>query len=275
MDRQMGMESKVITITPSMAQDMLDRNMKNNRKLNHNTIRRYARIMKAGGWNLTHQGIAFDEKGELIDGQHRLHAIIMANEPIQMMVTYNVQHEDGAAFTIDMGTKRTTQNVIQISGIEDDVYSRMAPYAAGYIRYKKSINSGSPDPVEIIAYIDRHYEVFSDVMNILGNGARNRNGSGGTKIHSIVIVAIIAAYNRGEDIDALRKFVQVYRTNNVEGCENYNPRHCLNLRDYVRTHKNCHETYIRCECAIYSFCHGQHTMPIVENRYPYMPALDA
>ena len=185
----MGMESKVITITPDMARDMLEKNMANNRKLNHNTIKRYARIMKAGGWNLTHQGIAFDDKGELIDGQHRLQAIVMANVPITMMVTYNVEHTDGEAFTIDMGQKRTTQNIIQISGIDDEVYTRMAPFASGYMRFKMARNSGAPDPVEIVSYIDRHYEAFNDVMNILG--AVSTRGQGGRKIHTIVAVAIV------------------------------------------------------------------------------------
>ena len=35
-----------------------------------------ARDMKAGHWRLTHQGIAFDPAGVLIDGQHRLWAIV-------------------------------------------------------------------------------------------------------------------------------------------------------------------------------------------------------
>lgn len=271
----MAMESKVLTITPDMAKEMLARNMKNNRRLNHKQVKRYARIMKAGGWNLTHQGIAFDDKGQLIDGQHRLEAIVMANVPIKMMATYGVEHVDGEAFTIDVGAKRTTQNIIQISGVDDEVYAKMAPFASGYIRFKMNRNAGAPDPVEIIAYIDRHYDAFADVAEILGGGAGYATQRGGTKIHSIVVIAIIAAYYRGESADALRKFVQVYRKNDITGCENYNPKHCLNLRDYVKAHKPNHETYVRCECAIYSFAHAQDRMCIVEDRYPYMAALDA
>lgn len=267
----MAMESKIVTITPDMAKAMLEKNMKSNRRLNHQTVKRYARIMKAGGWNLTHQGIAFDDKGELIDGQHRLQAIVMANVPITMMVTYGVEHRDGDAFTIDTGTKRTTQNIIQISGITDEVYKNMSNYVSAYMRMKIKTNSSMPEAAEIIGYIDRHYDDVAVIASIIGRGS---TGSSGAKLHTIVGVEIISAYYRGESEDALRRFVQVYRNNDVDYCERYNPRHALNLRDWVRSHKSSPETLQRCECAIYSFAHNQTQMKICD-RYPYQPGMDA
>ena len=265
------MESKVITITPDMAKAMLEKNMKNNRRINHQTVKRYARIMKAGGWNLTHQGIAFDENDQLIDGQHRLEAIVMANVPITMMVTYGVQHTDGEAFTIDTGTKRTTKNIMQISGITDIVYKSMSSYVGAYMRMKIKTNGSMPEAAEIIAYIDRHYDDIAKVDSIIGHGS---TGSSGARLHTIVGVAIIAAFYRGESEDALRRFVQVYRNNDVEYCERYNPRHALNLRDWVRSHKSSPETLQRCECSVYSFAHAQTQMKICD-RYPFQPEMDA
>ena len=267
----MAMESKVITITPDMAKAMLAKNMKNNRRLNHNTVKRYARIMKAGGWNLTHQGLGFDDMGQLIDGQHRLEAIVMANVPITMMVTYGVQHTDGEAFTIDTGTKRTTQNIMQISGITDVVYKNMSSYVSAYMRMKIKTNSSMPEATEIISYIDRHYDDVAVIESIIGRGS---TGSSGATLHTIVGVAIISAYYRGESEDALRRFVQVYRNNDVDYCERYNPRHALNLRDWVRSHKSSPETLQRCECAIYSFAHNQTQMKLCD-RYPYQPGMEA
>ncbi len=267
----MAMESKVMTITPDQARAMLEKNMKNNRRLNHATVKRYARIMKAGGWNLTHQGIAFDTNGELIDGQHRLEALVMANVPITMMVTYGVEHIDGEAFTIDTGTKRTTQNIMQISGICDEVYKRMSGFVSAYMRMKIRTNSSAPEATEIISYIDKHYNDLAKISSIIGGKA---TGSAGCRLHTIVGVALIAAFYRGEPEDALRKFVNVYRNNDVEYCENYNPRHALNLRDWVRGHKSTPETLQRCECAIYSFAHNQTQMKLCD-RYPFIPGVDA
>lgn len=267
----MAMESKVINITPEMAKEMLSKNMKNNRRVNHSTVKRYARIMKSGGWNLTHQGIAFDDKGELIDGQHRLEAIVAANTPIKMMVTYGVQHIEGEAFTIDTGTKRSTINIIQISGIDDDVYKHMAGVIGSYIRSVVRTGNTAPEAAEIIGYIDRHYDDLAAIEKIIRGST---TGSAGCRLHTIVGVALICAWYRGEPEDALRKFVQVYKNNDVDFCENYNPRHALNLRDWVRSHKSTSETLQRCKCAIYSFAHNQTQMKICE-RYPYHPELDA
>ena len=268
----MAMESKILTITPEMAKEMLSRNMKNNRRINHDTVKRYARIMKIGGWNLTHQGIAFDDNGVLIDGQHRLEAIVTANVPVQMMATYGVEHKDGEAFSIDTGTKRSTLNIIQISGITDDVYKRIASYVSAYMRLKSKTSFSMPESAEIINYIDRHYGEMTKACEIIGNS--NDNGHGRLRLHTIVGVAIIAAIYRGEDEEALRRFVKVYRNNDIDCCERYNPRHALNLREYVRAHKNNPETLKRCECAIYSFAHNQSMMKICD-RYPYQPSMDA
>ncbi len=267
------MRTEIITITPEMAKEMLDRNMKSNRRINHEAVRRYARIMKAGGWNLTHQGIAFDMKGQLVDGQHRLEAIALANVPIRMMVTYDLEHTDGESLTIDMGRKRTTLNIMQISGISDSVYKDMAGIVGSYMRYKMTDRGSTPEASEIIGYIFRHYEELEKIHNIIGCHFGG-GGRSGRRLHTIVGVAITSAFYRGESEEALKKFIQVYCNNDVSHCEAYNPRHALNLRDYVRSHKNNPETLQRCECAIYSFANNQTQMKICD-RYPYMPSLDA
>lgn len=77
----------VVLITPQMAKTCLLKNNKNNRKLNEIRVLTYANLMKAGLWKLTHQGIAFDYNGELIDGQTRLNAIVRANVSVRMMVS--------------------------------------------------------------------------------------------------------------------------------------------------------------------------------------------
>ena len=265
------MRSEVITITPEMAKEMLNKNMLNNRRLNHDIINRYARIMKAGGWNLTHQGIAFDDRGELIDGQHRLNAIVAANVPVKMMVTYDVKHAEGETFTIDVGRKRTLLNIMQISGIDDPVFKNVGPYVSAYL-YWKTPTRRKAEPAEVIAYIERHYpelaELYALTRNDLGNGKVKR-------IPSLVGAGLLAAIYRGESDNALARFCDVYRKNDVAGCANYNPKHALNLRDYVRDHRDGPETLARVESSIYAFCNNKSVLRIRENIYPYDSAMDA
>ena len=265
------MYSKVITITPEMAREMLDRNMKNNRRVSKENVMRYARIMKAGGWNLTHQGIAFDTNNQLIDGQHRLNAIIQANVPVKMQVTYDVEHTDGEAFTIDAGLKRTTLNIMQISGIEDVVYKNTSNYISSYIRWKVP-SKRTASAAEIIAYIDRHYADIAELYSItradLGNGKTRR-------IPSLIGAALLSAIYRGEVQDALAKFCQVYRKNDVAGCDGYCAKHALNIRDYVRDHRDSAEVLDRVESSIYAFANNRSMLRVRDNCYPYNSAMDA
>lgn len=74
------------------------------RKFNKNRAEKYAKAMRGHQWILTHQGIAFDENGRLIDGQHRLAAIPMSGTTQKFLVTRGlpVAVKNGATlFTID------------------------------------------------------------------------------------------------------------------------------------------------------------------------------
>ena len=81
------MKSKLEIITPEMAIKWLENNNPKNRTISEGTVQSYANDMKNGRWVITHQGIAFNANGDLIDGQHRLWGIVIANKPVEMMVT--------------------------------------------------------------------------------------------------------------------------------------------------------------------------------------------
>ena len=67
-------ETRWTLVTPTMAEDMLKDNTEN-RTLRPKHVDRLVKDMREDRFLTTHQGIAFDERGKLIDGQHRLHAI--------------------------------------------------------------------------------------------------------------------------------------------------------------------------------------------------------
>ncbi len=79
------MRSKIQTVTPRRAAEYLERNTAN-RPLSKRTVREFAEAMRRGEWRVTHQGIAFDTEGALVDGQHRLAAIIEADLPVETTV---------------------------------------------------------------------------------------------------------------------------------------------------------------------------------------------
>lgn len=119
------MYSRVETITPKIAAEYLKHNvtdgLRRNRRVTKNAISRYAEDMRNGRWQLTPQGIAFFENGDLADGQHRLLAVILANVPVQMNVTYDVPN-DSTLF--DRGVARSLPDVLHMSGKDGEAYGK-------------------------------------------------------------------------------------------------------------------------------------------------------
>ncbi len=107
------MRSRVQTITPDKAEEMLAANTAN-RPLSRSTVRAFADAMRRGDWLVTHQGIAFDTDGTLVDGQHRLAAVIEAGEPIEMTVFTEV--EPHTFDVLDTGKRRNAADVLAIEG---------------------------------------------------------------------------------------------------------------------------------------------------------------
>mgnify|MGYP001767036089 CR=1 FL=1 len=105
------MKTEIITVTPKRAEEYLSANTIN-RTLRKSVVERYANDMKMGRWELTHQGIAVANDGTLLDGQHRLHAVIKAGVPVMMQVTTGL---DVSAFAnIDKLVARTDADSLRI-----------------------------------------------------------------------------------------------------------------------------------------------------------------
>jgi len=86
-----------------------------NRNVSEAWVAELAQTISAGRRVLTHQGIAFDTNGRLVDGQHTLLAIIKSGRPTPVMVTRNVPPE--AFDVIDSGRKRTVGDILVSKGV--------------------------------------------------------------------------------------------------------------------------------------------------------------
>jgi len=116
------MELSIETITPKQAEKYLQFNT-SNRSLRKKLVSQYARDMANGKWKLTHQGVAFNCDGTLLDGQHRLMAIVESGVAVQMLVARGVDTSNqlvmddhakrsaGDALTLARGERVTTNEV--------------------------------------------------------------------------------------------------------------------------------------------------------------------
>lgn len=113
-----ALRSQWIDVTPAIAEKWLNNNFRN-RPLREDTVKAYARDMINGVWVPTHQGIAFNDRDELIDGQHRLRAIVLSGCTARMMVTFGLPSQiDGKEMTtmdaVDRGATRSVADQLTI-----------------------------------------------------------------------------------------------------------------------------------------------------------------
>lgn len=128
--------SKVEEIGPERASQMLAMN-RENRRIDRGTVDRYAAAMRRGEWQFSHQGIAVDKDGVLLDGQHRLAAIVKAGIPVPMLVVDGV---DRAAFSVvDTGKRRSAGDTLRLSGVTD---SNNVAAALRYVHLFRTMPNG-------------------------------------------------------------------------------------------------------------------------------------
>ncbi len=106
------MFTKVMSITPKEATLWLDTKNAHNRPVSQSTVERYTQEIRAGRWVNNGQAIIFGKSGNLLNGQHRLKAIVAANKAIEAVVIYGI--EDSTFDTIDDGNKRSLADVLAI-----------------------------------------------------------------------------------------------------------------------------------------------------------------
>lgn len=110
------MKTELMTITPEMARKCLERNKISNRSLSQSRVKAIADDIRNGRWRITHQGIAFDDDGNLLDGQHRLAGCSEANMPITTLVTKGLKIDDCIA--IDNTRPRTITDHARQVGLD-------------------------------------------------------------------------------------------------------------------------------------------------------------
>src|SRR5208337_4885018 len=101
----------IMEVTPEMARDWLGANQKN-RRPKKSTVQAYARDMVAGEWKLAGDPIRFDSSKNLLDGQHRLLACIIAERPFQTVVMRDLSPE--VMRVLDHGCRRTVGDQLHI-----------------------------------------------------------------------------------------------------------------------------------------------------------------
>lgn len=100
-------------ITPQMARALLGANTKN-RSINPKLVNQYIKDIKSGEWEANGETIKVAKSGRLLDGQHRLEAIVKSNQAVHGYIIVGVP--DKSFKTIDIGRKRSPADALSVHG---------------------------------------------------------------------------------------------------------------------------------------------------------------
>jgi hypothetical protein len=160
----MGIKAKLMSVTPRKAQEWLEKNT-GNRAVSAAIVDRYAVDMASGRWQENGEPVIFNGDS-LLDGQHRLHAVIKADRPVPMLVVSGV---DRNAFrTIDSGRARTFAHVLQSQG-EKNAFVRAATacllyfYECGTTPFRTGGKGVHPTKPQLSDLLARHPKLSASV----------------------------------------------------------------------------------------------------------------
>jgi len=150
----------VETITPEDAKKYLEGNI-DNRKFRPKVVDHLAGVILRGEWRLTHQGIAFDADGNLLDGQHRLMACVAADKAIRILVSHNIPRS--AMDCIDVGDNRKAKDYLALAGYANATNLAAVAtllYQFEVVGHTPSITgSGRPTHSQVLDYIRDNPEI--------------------------------------------------------------------------------------------------------------------
>jgi hypothetical protein len=158
--------------TPEWAADLLQRNTRN-RKLVKPAVERIRDAIAAGRWEFNAEPVILDRDDVLIDGQHRLQAIVEAGIAVPLLVVEGVQP---AVFSsLDQGRSRSRADVLSIPNEAGEREQRTNTLAGAIVELYRWEHgdmgnpTAVPDNAEVLAILARHPGIRDSVSAVAGN----------------------------------------------------------------------------------------------------------
>ena len=194
-----------ITLTPIVATGWIEGNT-GNRPLSKLAVKRYAKAMESGEWVYNGEAIKISESGVILDGQHRIYAVIESGVSIDTEVITNIE---GDVFgTLDQGRKRTNSDNFAVKGVRS--YTAVAAIINPLLMLNDKMTSslGSTKITKKQAY-DYYIlkEQFIDIETV------NRKYIGAPTKYVNACKAYLTQFNKKEVVDVF--FDQLY-TGNID-----------------------------------------------------------
>jgi hypothetical protein len=191
----------MVLLTPDVAAEWLEKYNTSNRKIQPTHVNTIARDIRAGNWMMNAQPIAFHGspwtgEGRLLNGQHRLEAVVKSDTPIEVMVATGVPEEAFATF--DMHARHTHRKYIAKG--DERVLAAAAKLQWRVDNELAPADRSSPSASEIQATIEAHPELM-EAFPISRKKEMQEIGSAG-------ILTFFIAHIRRQDDQLSELFIQ-------------------------------------------------------------------
>lgn len=195
-DIQSAMHSEypVVTTTverigPKDAERLLASNERN-RHLKRNAVSSLARSMADGRWILNGEAIKVSAEGDLLDGQHRMAAVVESGVTIETVVVRGLPAK--TQDTIDVGIKRSLADVLTIHGEPNATTVAAALRIAWQLDTNGHVRTGLGYPYptgdELLLYLEEHPSIrnSAQVGYRLSGGVLRYPPSPATALHYLM-----------------------------------------------------------------------------------------
>jgi hypothetical protein len=151
-------------IGPSLAAVLFKDHNGKNRSLVYSRANDYADAMARGEWRFNHQGIAFNEDGDLIDGQHRIAAVVLSGKEQLFMITTGLENE--AIDTVDRSVRRSIGESLEMRGYTNGrLKANVAKDALSYMAEVQGEKKRFSDQ-QIEAYVMEKNDLLDEALAI-------------------------------------------------------------------------------------------------------------
>lgn len=195
-------------VIPALAKQWLEKNT-NNRNVNFAKVKKMAKDMREGHWDTTHQGIAIATDGTLVDGQHRLMAVVESGVTVRMNVTFNAPKSQH----IDSGNSRSMANRVQMSDYDMSWTDKTILSAANLIGRMFSGSNLSHEE-DLTEWLAKYRPQIEMVTSHIKRGSMRGLSSAG--ITAAMIVAAINDVPEAYIAKFLEVFYSGFTTNEAE-----------------------------------------------------------
>jgi hypothetical protein len=266
-------ETKIVSMTPEWAQEILKTKNPSNRPVKNTAVAKLVKAIQKGEWLLTHQGIAFDWHGNLIDGQHRLIAIAKTGATVPINLSSNC--DPGTFIACDIGTARTSSDVLTVNGVSSSEATIIGAAIGIVIRNARCPRLYWAGKVAQVSHIEilEYYDNWTEWKTAFKLTSKVHRGCK-FATPSNVLALIVLARNAGHDWQTLIDFTEGLGS----GANLHSDSALLAYRNYLQfsTAKGLGVVNVqqhRLACIVKAFNYYYSCLPLKQFKQPNYPPM--